>query len=75
MAQVRVTQELLEFALDLPEGVKLVGVEGMVDVEGVSCFVFTTSGHAAGVPAEGSYALQYETNDDGMPELVAALPV
>ena len=75
MATVRVTQEFLEYALDLPEGVEIVASEGVVDVDGVCCFVFTTTGHAPNVPSEGSYALQYETGEHGVPELVAAVPV
>lgn len=75
MAIIRVTQELLEYALDLPEGVELVGSEGAVEVDGVRCFVFRTSGEADNFPDEGDFALQYDTGEFGEPELLAAIPV
>lgn len=73
MATIRVTRELLEYALDLPEGVKLTAArtEQVGDTE---CFAFDTEGDAADLPAEGRFALHHEETDAGL-SLVSAVPI
>jgi len=75
MATIRVTRELLEYALDLPEGVQLLdALVSWTTVEGVQCLTFMTAGGTADLPAEGSFALQYEETETGM-QLALAVPL
>lgn len=77
MAIVRVTRELLEYALDLPEGVSLVTLASPVTVEqvdGIDVFSFHTRGESPDLPAEGNFALAYEETEDGL-RLVSAVPL
>lgn len=76
MATVRITRELLEYALDLPPGnqLTLTAAGEPVIVEGVECFQFTLVGESETIPAQGAFALQYAEDDDGL-HLVSAVPV
>lgn len=73
MAIIRVTRELLEHALDLPEGLGL-GHPQATTVEDVDCYIFETTGGPAPFDGPGHLALQYEETGRGL-ALVSAIPV
>lgn len=79
MATIRVTRELLEWALDLPANVELTG-DAITAVDGVECLTFEVkvaggvANGPSGLAADGTYALQYEETEHGL-QLVSAIPV
>lgn len=76
MAKIRITRELLDHLLDLPESNQITPNEAVaVDVDGVICFVFDVTGDSQLLPyGTTTYALQYEETEVGT-SLVSALPV
>lgn len=80
MAHIRITTELLEHLLDLPEGVAIVDAGGVKSVSGpdgpVMVIVLEVSGEGGPIDgwADVEYALQYEETAQGT-SLVSAIPV
>lgn len=80
MATIRITRELLEHALDLPEGVTIrgalntYGVLGLDSVDGVPILKFKVDGPDEPWSGKNELALQYEENHEGF-SLVSAIPV
>lgn len=79
MATIRITRELLEYVLDLPEGVHITGASSLlVDYAGedsTPVLSFDVTGPAPyGDDSNVVLALQYEENEHGC-QLVAAIPV
>lgn len=80
MARIRLTTELLEHLLDLPEGAEVTDVWGAFTEDGTRLVMFdlevATGSPAAGVlqGEETVYALQYEETEVGT-SLVSAIPV
>jgi hypothetical protein len=75
MATIRVTRELLEYALDLPEGVHLLEAACEWEtIDGVETASFLTRGESPDLPRTGHFALQYEETETGL-QLVSAVPV
>ena len=66
MAKLRVTRELLEYALDLPEGLTLTGITGPITLtDGVEVVELEVIGASVGVAEDGSYALGYTETEIG----------
>lgn len=75
MATIRVTRELLEYALDLPQGVTIEAIASApVIVDGVVCIQLTVAGEDEPWAGDGLLALQYEETERGT-SLVSAIPV
>jgi hypothetical protein len=67
MAKLRVTRELLEFALDLPDGVVITAISGPTTLtDGVEVFDMVVDSEASEILADGSYALGYEETESGL---------
>lgn len=77
MARIRVTRELLEHLLDLPEGISVVpSTPAWAVKDGHLLIMFEVSGNdeVFDVGPDATYALQYEETEHGT-SLVSAIPV
>lgn len=76
MAKLRVTRELLEYALDLPEGVTITAISGPVPLaDGTEVIELQVVGdHDLFPDPTVTYACGYDETENGM-ALVEAVPV
>lgn len=76
MAYIRITSELLEHLLDLPDGVAIVDVHSFKRVEDIPVVVLEVAGEGGGINGwdDTEYALQYQETESGT-SLVSAIPV
>jgi hypothetical protein len=78
MARIRITTGVLEYLLDLPEGVRIVGGTTCIDFVGedsTPVLSFNVTGPAPfDEDDDDLFALQYEETEDGV-HLVAVIPV
>lgn len=75
-AKLRVTRELLEYALDLPDGVTIVEVSGPTTLtDGTEVVELVVEGTTDDIEAGGSYALGYAESHHGCVSLTEIVAV
>ena len=78
MSRARISVEVLEHMLDLPEGASIVAMGDVEVVDGVPCVTLVVEDHSGTgmLDGDGFYALAYEQNfETGEVALVSAVPV